>query len=65
MAQQFLKCFLMSTNTGGKFVNSKTLDKTVGKELANKNRTVQRLVSKMVDGTTLEIDLIRNLATPR
>ena len=47
-------------------MDAKFLFENAGKELANKYRTVQRLVSEMVDGTTLEVDnLVRKIAIPR
>ena len=41
-----------------KIVEAKILDKIVGKKLANNYRTVQRLLSEMFDGTTLEVEVL-------
>ena len=49
-----------------KFVDAKIFDETAGKELVNKYRMVQRLVSERFDGTTMEFDdLVRKIAIPR
>ena len=64
MEQQLWYRFSIASDNDRKFVDAKTLGEIAGKELANKYRTVQRLVSEMVDGTTLD-DLVRKIAIPR
>ena len=57
---------MVASDNDRKFEDAKNLDKIAGKELANKYRTVKRLVSEMVDRTTLEVDdLVRKIAKPR
>ena len=66
MDQQFWNRYSIASDNDRKFVDAKILDKIAGKELANKYRTMKRLVSEMVDGTTLEVDdLVRKIAIPR
>ena len=68
MDQQLWNRYSISTAYDRKFVDGKILDEIAGKEkeLANKYQTVKRLVSEMVDGTTLEVDdLVRKIAKPR
>ena len=66
MIQQLWNRCSIASGNARKFVDAIILDKITGKELANKYRTVKRLVSEMVDGTTLEVDnLKRTLAIPR
>ena len=56
----------IASDNDRKFVDAKILDEIARKELANKYRTVKRLVSETVDGTTLEVDdLVRKIAIPR
>ena len=58
--------YSIASNNYRKFVDAKILDEIAGKELANKYRTVKRLVSEMVDGTTLEVDnFVQKKAIPR
>ena len=64
MNQQLWNRYSIASDNARNFVYAKTLDEKAGKELANKNRTVKRLVSKMVDGTTLEVDdLVQKITT--
>ena len=68
MDQQLWNRYSIATVYDRKFVDGKILDEITGneKELANKYQTVKRLVSEMVDGTTLEVDdLVRKIAKPR
>ena len=50
--QQLWNHYSIASDKDRKFVDAKILDEIAGKELASKYRTVKRLVSEMVDGTT-------------
>ena len=64
--QQLWNRYSIASNNYRKFEDAKILDEIAGKELANKYRTVKRLVSEMVDETTLQVDdLVRKIALPR
>ena len=64
--QQLWNRYSIASDNDRKFVDVKILDGIARKELAKKYRTVKRLVSQMVDGTTLEVDdLVRKIAIPR
>ena len=66
MDQQLWNRFSIASDNDRKFVDAKILHEIAGKELANKYRTVKKLVSEMVDGTTLEVDnLVQKIAIPR
>ena len=66
MNQQLWNRYSIASDNAQNFVYAKTLDEIAGKELANKSRTVKRLVSEMVDGTTLEVDdLVQKISIPR
>ena len=66
MEQQKWNRFSIASDNDTNFVDDKILVEIAGNDLANKYRTWQRLVSEMVDGTTLEVDdLVRKMAIPR
>ena len=66
MDQQLWNRFSIASDDDRNFVDVKILDEIAGKELAKKYRTVKRLVSELVDGTTMEVDdLVRKVAIPR
>ena len=66
MEKQSWNCSSIASEYDQKFVDAKILEKIEGKELANNYRTVQRLVSEIVNETTLEVDdLVRRKAVPR
>ena len=52
MDQQLWNHYSIASDKNRKFVDAKIFDEIAGKELASKYRTVKRLVSEMVDGTT-------------
>ena len=52
MNQKLWNHYSIASDKDRKFVDAKILDEIAGKELASKYRTVKRLVSEMVDGTT-------------
>ena len=58
MDQQFWNRYSIASDNDRKFVDAKILDKIAGKELANKYRTMKRLVSEMVDGTTWKLTIL-------
>ena len=60
MDQQLWNRYSIASDNDRKIVDAEIFDEIAGKEIANKNRTVKRLVSEMVHGTTLEVvDLVR------
>ena len=66
MDQQLWNLYSIASDNDRKFIDAKSLDEIAGNELANKYRTVKRLVSEMIDGTALEVDdLVRKIAIPR
>ena len=54
--QELWNRYSIASDNDRKFVDAKVFEEIAGKELANKYRTLQRLISEMVDGTTLEVD---------
>ena len=66
MDQQLWNRYSIALENNRKFVDAKILDELAGKDLANKYRTMKRLLSELVDGTKLEVDdLVRKIAIPR
>ena len=58
--QQLWNRYSIASDHDRKFIDAKTPDEIAVKEMANKYRTVKRLLSEMVDGTTMEVhDLVR------
>ena len=53
MDQQLWNLYSIASDNDRKFIDAKSLDEIAGNELANKYRTVKRLVSEMVDGIAL------------
>ena len=49
MDQQLWNRYSIASDSDQKFVDAKSLNEIAGKELANKYRTVKRLVSEMID----------------
>ena len=64
--QELWNRYSIASDKDRKFVDAKVFEEIAGKELANKHRTVQRLISETADGTTLEVDnLVQKFAIPQ